>query len=194
MALLVGYLIGGTPTADWLARRAGIDLRTSGSGNPGANNALRLGGRGLAIRVLLAEVLKGVACVVVGGVIAGQAGMVLGGIGAVAGNVFNPYRRLRGGQGLAITAGVLCTATPAAGLAGIAAIAVAARILHRSAPAAIIALLVVVVVSAWLPMAPWGMTDPSHATLLAGGVAAVVAPKQISKLRPASRPPTPATG
>lgn len=190
----MGYLVGGTPTADWLARRAGIDLRASGSGNPGANNALRLGGRRLATQVLLLEILKGAASVVVAGVMAGHAGMVYGGIGAVAGNVLNPYRRLRGGQGLAITAGVLCTAAPAVGLAGLAAIAVAVRILHRSAPAAIIALVVVVVVAAWLPVTPWGIADRSQSMLLAAGIVALVGPKQISKLRSVSRPPTPTPG
>lgn len=194
IALLAGYLIGGTPTADWLASLSGIDLRASGSGNPGANNALRLGGRRLAVQVLLVEVLKGVTCVVVGGVMAGHSGMVFGGIGAVAGNVFNPYRRLRGGQGLAIAAGVLFTATPAVALAGVGAIALAVRILHRSAPAAIIALVVVVLASAWLPVVPWGIDDRSQSTLLAVGIVAVIGPKQISKLRSASRPPTPAPG
>lgn len=193
-ALLTGYLTGGAPTADWLATRAGVDLRASGSGNPGANNALRLGGRRLAMHVLLVEVLKGVACVILGGAMAGHLGMVLGGIGAVAGNVLNPYRRLRGGQGLAITAGVLFTATPAVGLAGVAAIALAARVLHRSAPAAIIALVVVGAVSTWLPATPWGIVDQSQSTLLAVGIVGVVGPKQISKLRSTSHPPPPAPG
>src|SRR5690606_27985836 len=47
-ALVVGYLVGSAPTADWLARRRGIDLRSTGSGNPGTNNALRTGGPRLA--------------------------------------------------------------------------------------------------------------------------------------------------
>lgn len=193
-ALMVGFLIGGAPTADWLAHRSGIDLRGSGSGNPGANNALRLGGRRLALQVLTVEMLKGVFCVAVGGLLAADPGTVLGGIGAVAGNVFNPYRRLRGGQGLAITAGVLFTALPAVGLAGLATIALAVRVLRRSAPAALVALAVVVFFAGWLPAGPWGLADPVQAVLLATGILLIVGPKQALKIRSASRPPTPAPG
>lgn len=194
VALLIGFLIGGAPTADWLARRVGFDLRGAGSGNPGANNALRLGGRRLALQVLTVEVLKGVACAVLGGLLAGAPGMVLAGTGAVAGNVFNPYRRLQGGQGLAIAAGVLFAAIPAAGLAGVATIGLAVWVLRRSAPAALVALTVVVLFAAWLPATPWGVTDPSQAVLLALSILVIVGPKQVLKVRSASRPPTPAPG
>lgn len=193
-AFVAGYLIGGMPTADWLASHAGVDLRSDGSGNPGANNALRLGGRRLAIQVLTIEMIKGVGCVALGAVVAGELGVVVAGFGAVAGNVLNPYRRLQGGQGLAITAGVLFTAIPVAGLAGLTAIAVSVRLLHRSGPAALIALAVVGIVSAWLPATPWGIETRAQATMLAVGIITIVGSKQVAKLRSASRPPTPAPG
>lgn len=193
-ACVAGYLFGGMPTADWLATRAGVDLRGDGSGNPGANNALRLGGRRLAIQVLAVEMFKGVTSVGLGGVVAGELGVVVAGFGAVAGNLLNPYRRLQGGQGLAITAGVLFTAIPVAGLAGLMAIALSVRLLHRSAPAALIALAVVGIVSAWLPATPWGITHRAQTTMLAVGIISLVGSKQVAKLRSASRPPTPAPG
>lgn len=192
LVLVVGYLVGGAPTADWLAGRAGVDLRTAGSGNPGTNNALRLGGRRLALQVLAAEILKGVGCVALGGALAGGPGMVLGGLGAVSGNVLNPYRRLKGGQGLAITAGVLLAALPVASLAGVITIAIAVRVLRRSAPASLVALAVVGGAAAWLPAAPWGIEDRSQAIVLAAGILAIVGPKQMARLRSPSRPPTPA--
>lgn len=193
-AVVAGYLFGGVSTADWLAGRAGVDLRGGGSGNPGANNALRLGGRRLAIQVLTIEMIKGAVCVAVGAMAGGELGVVGAGVGAVAGNVLNPYRRLQGGQGLAIAAGVLITAVPVAALAGLVAIALAVRLVHRSAPAALIALAVVGVVSAWLPATPWGITHRAQATMLAAGIIAIVGAKQVTKLRSASRPPTPAAG
>ena len=52
--ILVGYLAGSVPFAYLLARRAGIDVRTAGSGNVGAANVLRTAGawRGMAVMAL----------------------------------------------------------------------------------------------------------------------------------------------
>ena len=45
-AVIVGYLLGSIPVSLLVARRYGVDLRTTGDGNPGAWNALeQLGGR-----------------------------------------------------------------------------------------------------------------------------------------------------
>jgi glycerol-3-phosphate acyltransferase PlsY len=63
---LVGYLIGSVPTALWLGKLWGVDLRRGGTGNPGANNARRLGGNTLALLVLIVEITKGLLAVVVG--------------------------------------------------------------------------------------------------------------------------------
>lgn len=193
IAILVGgFLLGGTPTADWLAGRAGIDLRTGGSKNPGANNALRLGGRRLAALILGVELIKGALCVILGFAIAGDAGMSVSGVGAVLGNVANPYRNFRGGQGLGIAAGVLVAAAPLVAGAGIATITVVALTTRKTALAALAALLTVILSGAWLPIHPWGITDARWATALAIGLSAVIAPKQIRKLTGSDRPPSPA--
>jgi acyl phosphate:glycerol-3-phosphate acyltransferase len=186
-SLVVGYLIGGIPTADWLARRRGIDLRNDGSGNPGANNALRLGGRRLGAAVLAAEVGKGVVAVWIGG-LAGDIGVVAAGIGAVLGNVYNPYRGLRGGQGLGLAAGVLLGAAPIAAAAGILVIWVTVVVTRHAAVAALAALVAVVAGAVWGGSGPWGLTDTGHAVALAAGVSGVIAPKQLLKLRPPDRP------
>ena len=114
VAGLVGYLIGSMPSANGLSKLWGIDLRASGSGNPGANNALRLGGYTLAIAVFLAEMSKGVLAVAVGLALGGELGAVVAGAGAIAGNVYNVWYSFRGGKGLAIAAGVLLAAWPVA--------------------------------------------------------------------------------
>jgi glycerol-3-phosphate acyltransferase PlsY len=106
---IVGYLIGSLPTAEWLGKRAAVDLRREGSTNPGTNNALRLAGPRLAAAVLTTEMAKGVIAVVA---LAGDIGAVLAGVGAVTGNVFNSYYRFRGGKGLGISAGVLTAIWP----------------------------------------------------------------------------------
>ena len=191
---VIGYLIGGIPTADGWARRSGIDLRAAGSANPGANNALRLGGRRLAAAVLASEIAKGALSVLLGALLAGDLGMALAGAGATAGNVLNPYRRFRGGQGLGISAGVLVAAVPIAGATGLAVVAFVVKVTRRTAPAALAAVVAVVGSSVWLPVVPWGITDSGAATLLAVAIAAVVTPKQLIKLRRSdrSRPRAPA--
>ena len=59
------YLLGSMPTG-YLAGRLlrGIDIRAHGSGSTGATNVLRTLGKGPALAVLLVDVLKGVAAVV----------------------------------------------------------------------------------------------------------------------------------
>ena len=111
-AALLGYLIGSLPTANGLARLWGVNLRTSGSGNPGANNARRVSGYTLFLLVLLVEVVKGVLAVVVGQSLVGDLGAVTAGSAAVAGNVYNVWYSFRGGKGLGITLGVLLAAWP----------------------------------------------------------------------------------
>lgn len=183
LAFIGGYLLGGLPTADLLARGAGVDLRSEGSGNPGANNAMRLGGRKLAAKVLVAELIKGAVVVGFGWRLSGDAGMAVAGIGAVLGNILNPYRRFRGGQGLAIAAGVLLAAVPAAAAVGIALVGSIVVVIRQSAPAALAALTGVVAVSIRLPTHPWGISDPAWSTVLAIGVMAAITPKQLVKIR-----------
>lgn len=183
LEFLGGYLLGGLPTADLLARGVGVDLRSSGSGNPGANNAMRLGGRKLAAKILITELVKGACIVTFGWWLGGDPGMAMAGIGAVAGNILNPYRRLRGGQGLAIATGVLLVAVPAAAAVGIAVVGSTVVIFKRSAPAALAALAAVVAFSIWLPAHPWGISNPLWSAVLAIGVTAVITPKQLLKIR-----------
>lgn len=111
-AVVMGYLLGSLPTAEVIARLRGVDLRADGSGNPGANNARRLGGIGLAAAVLFVEMAKGAAAVVIADAIGSDQWAVAAGIGAVAGNVFNVFYGFAGGKGLGITGGVLIAAWP----------------------------------------------------------------------------------
>ena len=191
LALLAGYLWGGAPTADWVALRHGIDLRAQGSGNPGANNAMRLGGRRLAAGILAVEILKGAICVGGGALLGGEAGMALAGLGAVLGNVLNPYRALRGGQGLGISAGVLLAALPIAAATGFVVIAIVVRVVRWSAPATLTALVGIIVTTLWMPAHPWGIESREWAALLAVGLATTVAPKQLRRLKRSGRPSRP---
>lgn len=194
IALVGGFVVGGLPTADWLAARRGIDLRAAGSGNPGANNALRLGGRALGGQVLAVEMAKGAVCVLLGGLIGGDGGMVTAGLGAIGGNISSPYRGFRGGQGLGISAGVLLAGMPAGGAAAVAVAAGVALATRSSAVAALAAVAAMATTALWSPPAPWGLQQEGWNLLLALGIVALIVPKQIGKLRRPVRPSPPAPG
>lgn len=178
VAGLVAYLVGSLPTAAGLAALRGIDLRSSGSGNPGANNALRLGGPWLAAAVLFVEMAKGAAAVLIGLALAGEAGAVVAGIGAVAGNVFNPFYRFSGGKGLGITGGILVAAWPTVMLPALL-VLVSAFLITKSSGSAVIATIIGLnlLALAWAgldwPVA-WGVDSGVQTLVLSIGLSAVL--------------------
>lgn len=182
LALFAGYLIGSIPTANAIAGLFGIDLRSEGSGNPGANNARRLGGPGLSIAILAVEAAKGAAAVLAGGTIAGSPGMAAAGLGAATGNVFNVWYRFQGGKGLGVTLGVLLMAWPLALPPAIVTIAAVAFITRSTGLASIGALVMLLVLGLlWSPMAwpvGWG-ADSASLPWMAIGLAVVIAPKHL---------------
>lgn len=182
-ALLAGYLIGSLPTANAIAGMFGIDLRSEGSGNPGANNARRLGGPGLSIAILVVEAAKGAVAVLAGDILAGSPGMAAAGLGAATGNVYNVWYRFEGGKGLGITLGVLLVAWPLALPPVIVAIAAVALITRSTGLASIGALAMLLILGLlWVPMVwplAWG-ADRVSLPWLAIGLAVVIAPKHVS--------------
>lgn len=131
-ALLFGYFAGSLPTADLLARLRGVDLRSSGSGNPGAANALRVGGRSMAAMVLLLDLVKGAAAAVVGASLDGDSTAVAAAVAAVLAQVHNPWFGFRGGKGLGVTAGTALIVWPAGLLVTLPVLAVAAKMLRSA--------------------------------------------------------------
>jgi glycerol-3-phosphate acyltransferase PlsY len=63
LTIVCSYLLGSIPTAFLAGRLRDIDIRTAGSGNSGATNALRVLGRGPAAVVLAVDAAKGVLAV-----------------------------------------------------------------------------------------------------------------------------------
>jgi acyl phosphate:glycerol-3-phosphate acyltransferase len=191
LAALAGYLLGSAPTANLLARMRGIDLRSDGSTNPGANNARRLGGISLALPVLLAEAGKGAAAVILGGVLNGASGMVISGIAAVIGNVYNVWYRFEGGKGLGISLGVLLAAIPGIVPIAIVAVAGAAWLTHSTGKGTVWGLLILVGAGllnpeAWLPT-PWGLETNQLIGWLIVGVSLIVAPKHLKDVGQSTR-------
>lgn len=112
-----GYLLGTVPSADLVARvKTGgqVDLRRSGSRNPGAVNTARVLGRTPGRVVLVADVAKGYSACAGGRVLAGDLGAHLGGVAAVLGHCYPVWAGFDGGKGLAASFGQCLYTFPAA--------------------------------------------------------------------------------
>ncbi|HEY0720020.1 MAG TPA: glycerol-3-phosphate 1-O-acyltransferase PlsY [Gammaproteobacteria bacterium] len=110
IALVLGaYLLGSLSTAIILCRLMGLpDPRTQGSGNPGATNVLRFGGKKLAAFTLLGDMLKGLLPVVVARFITSDATVLaLVAMAAFLGHLYPVFFGFRGGKGVATALGVL---------------------------------------------------------------------------------------
>lgn len=117
IAALVSYLLGGIPFSALAARVKGVDLRTHGSGNLGATNAIRVLGPAIGVPVLLADILKGVVAAWWVPAMLGPfdaTGRLVCGASAVAGHVFPVFLRFRGGKGVATAGGAFLALAPAA--------------------------------------------------------------------------------
>jgi glycerol-3-phosphate acyltransferase PlsY len=110
-AAVVGYLVGALSPATLLARRRGVDLAATGSGNPGATNVGRALGRAAGVVVGLLDVAKG-ALPAAGFSVADHRAGLLAGFAAVLGHVTSPFLRGRGGRGVATSAGAVLGSHP----------------------------------------------------------------------------------
>ena len=121
IAVTFGYLVGSVPFAFLLARRRGVDLRRTGSGNVGAANVLRTSGVPNAVVAMCLDVAKGAVAVLVAQRLSGgPATPVAGGLAAVIGHIYPAWIGFRGGKGVATAAGVFVVLAPlAVALAGV---------------------------------------------------------------------------
>ena len=114
-AVTLGYFAGSIPFAFLVARRRGIDLRRSGSGNVGATNVLRTSGVPLAVTAMMLDAMKGaVAVLIAQRLTEGPATPVAAGLAAIVGHVYPVWLQFRGGKGVATAAGVFAVLTPLA--------------------------------------------------------------------------------
>ena len=113
---LAGYALGGLPSADVATRLAtggGTDLRTAGSGNPGAVNAMQVLGGGWGTAVLAADIAKGAMACAVGCTLPFLVAAGVGGTAAVLGHCFPAASGFKGGKGVAASVGQCLATFPA---------------------------------------------------------------------------------
>lgn len=117
ICLLIGYACGLIQTSYLYGKLHKIDIREHGSGNAGTTNALRTLGWKAGVITFLGDCLKCVAAVGITALLfrATNAHMIrllymYAGAGTVLGHNYPFYMKLKGGKGIAATAGlILCT-------------------------------------------------------------------------------------
>ena len=115
LAVTVGYLVGSIPFAFLLSRHRGIDLRRTGSGNPGASNVLRTSGVRAAMLAMVLDGVKGTIVVLIAQLLsAGAIAAVIAAFASVIGHVYPIWLRFRGGKGVATAAGAFAVLAPEA--------------------------------------------------------------------------------
>jgi len=133
----VAYLLGTFPSAGLVARRAGIDVTRSGSGNPGASNVVRLMGWKAGVLVFVLDAAKGAIAAGAGLAIDGHRGAWILGVAAVVGHVFPVWRRFKGGRGVATGGGVFVVLYPIVTLVLAVVWVAIARGLHKASVASL---------------------------------------------------------
>ncbi len=136
----LAYLAGSLSAAIITCRLLGLpDPRGEGSGNPGATNVLRLGGKKAAAITLLGDALKGYLPVLLTSAIIGDAPTVaLVALAAFLGHLRPVFFNFRGGKGVATAFGALLGMAPGTGFLAILSWLAIALVFRRSSLAALV--------------------------------------------------------
>jgi glycerol-3-phosphate acyltransferase PlsY len=113
-AILIGYLLGSFPTAVIITKiRKGIDIRDVDIGNMGGGSVLRQVGTIEGALVIIIDMVKGAAAIIIAQLLGVDEIWVLAaGFAAVLGHIFPVYVGFKGGQGVATIMGVFFVLAP----------------------------------------------------------------------------------
>ena len=165
MVAVAAYLLGSIPFGFLVAKAKGIDIRSVGSGNIGATNAMRVLGKPAGIFVLLLDALKGYVAVkylpiMMINFVGERVGLIfepndiqelqiIAGIFAVLGHNYTCWLKFKGGKGIATSAGVyLALAWPAVFIALV--FFILAVLLTKYVSVGSIAAAIALVVTVWI--------------------------------------------
>ncbi|MCB1865781.1 MAG: glycerol-3-phosphate 1-O-acyltransferase PlsY [Chromatiales bacterium] len=140
--VVAAYLAGSVSSAVIVSRMLGLpDPRTVGSGNPGATNVLRHGGKKAAALTLVGDFLKGLVPVVVASLFGLDPGeLMLVALAAFFGHLYPVFFGFKGGKGVATGLGVLLGLDWRVGLATIATWLAMAAVFRISSLSALVAM------------------------------------------------------
>ena len=110
---IIGYLLGNISAGVIIARFFGVnDVRKYGSGGSGTTNVLRTVGWLPSVLTLVCDCLKGYVACLIGRWLAGDPGMLLGGLCAILGHDFPVFMGFKGGKGIATSLGLIIAISP----------------------------------------------------------------------------------
>lgn len=113
LVALISYIIGNFSTSYLLGRYfKKVDIRTKGSGNAGATNALRVFGKKFALITFILDALKGIIAVIIGSMIIQDTGGLIAGVFVVVGHNWPVVLKFKGGKGIATTIGAATFINP----------------------------------------------------------------------------------
>ncbi|MCB1749655.1 MAG: glycerol-3-phosphate 1-O-acyltransferase PlsY [Gammaproteobacteria bacterium] len=162
LLLAIGaYALGSVASAVIVCRALGLtDPREVGSGNPGATNVLRIGGKKAAAITLLGDTGKGIIPVLIGHALGlAPPALTLVGVAAFLGHLFPVFYGFRGGKGVATLIGVNLALSPWLGLAFVGTWLAVAAVTRYSSLSALVA-------TALTPVFAWALGQPPAAVAL----------------------------
>jgi glycerol-3-phosphate acyltransferase PlsY len=107
--VVIGYLCGSLASAVIVCRIMKLpDPRKEGSGNPGATNVLRLGGKKAAALTLAGDALKGAVPVLLAHLLSDSPTVLAStAVAAIIGHMYPVFFQFKGGKGVATTFGAV---------------------------------------------------------------------------------------
>ena len=156
LIILAAYLLGSIASAVIVGRLLGTaDPRSQGSGNPGATNMLRIGGKKAGAITLVGDMLKGLIAVLIARAFDTSTEVqALAAGAAFLGHLFPVFFGFRGGKGVATALGALLGLQWTVGLLVIATWIAMALLFRYSSLAALIAAAAAPIYMWWLRPEP----------------------------------------
>lgn len=152
LALVGGYFLGSIPFGLILTNLAGLgDIRSIGSGNIGATNALRTGNKWVAIGTLIGDAAKGAVAVLLAIQFSDHAEVAsIAAIGAFLGHLYPVWLKFKGGKGISTFIGLLLALYWPVGLLFCLTWLATAAVFRMSSLAALVAAAATPIYLAWL--------------------------------------------
>ena len=103
LVIALGYLLGCSNMAKYIAAMKKVDLSAGGSGNPGASNAVILMGWGAGVLTALHDIGKAALAVILARLMFPGVPLIgaVAGVAAVLGHIFPFWMKFKGGKGFA---------------------------------------------------------------------------------------------
>ncbi len=180
------YFLGAIPFGLLFARwLTGKDPRDHGSGNTGATNALRTGGKKVGILTLIADVFKGMIPVSIAMALGfNESQILMIALAAFLGHIFPIYLKFRGGKGVATMFGVLLPWEPLTAVLSFAVWLIVFKLTRYVSLASILA-------SFTLPLAAWALDASDTAImgcLIVGGLVTIRHHENVTRLIKGTEP------